>query len=48
MNKQAKFETVAEFLKRGGKVTVAAPRKAYGAQKKAKIKVPSRFMGLVK
>ena len=40
-------ETVAEFVARGGKVKVAAPHKAYGAQKKVTIKVPSRFYGLV-
>lgn len=43
-----KFESVAEFLKRGGKITVVSPRKAHGAQKKVSIKVPGRFAGLVK
>lgn len=39
---------VAAFLKNGGKITLCAPRNAYGAQKKQKIKVPARFVGLVK
>jgi hypothetical protein len=42
------METVAEFLARGGKVTMAKPMKAHGAQKKQTIKVPARFMGMVK
>lgn len=37
------METVAEFLARGGKVTIAKPMKARGAQKKVTIKVPYRI-----
>lgn len=42
------FETVAEFVKRGGKITVAAPRRAKNAQKKQTIKVPFRIGKLVR
>jgi len=38
-----KFETVEEFIKRGGKITVVAPHKALNAQKKQTIKVPFRI-----
>lgn len=41
------FETVAEFLKRGGKITVASPRHAKNAQKKQTIKVPFRMGKLI-
>jgi hypothetical protein len=41
------FESVAEFLKRGGKITVARPRHAKNAQKKQQIKVPFRLGKLV-
>lgn len=41
------FETVAEFVKRGGKITVAAPHKALNAQKKQQIKVPFRIGKLI-
>jgi hypothetical protein len=43
-----KNSAVAAFLKNGGKITLCAPRNAYGAQKKQKIKVPARFTGLIK
>lgn len=48
MNKQDLKDAVKDFMLRGGRITVAAPRNAYGAQKKQKIKVPARFMGAVK
>jgi len=41
------YETVAEFVKRGGKITVAKPHKAHNAQKNQKIKVPFRIGKLV-
>jgi hypothetical protein len=41
-------ETVQEFMARGGIVTVAPGRKAYGAQKIQKIKVPVRFLGRIR
>jgi len=37
------YETIAEFLKRGGKIMVAKPHKAFNAQKKQTIKVPFRI-----
>jgi hypothetical protein len=37
------FETVAEFVKRGGTITMAKPHKAFNAQKKQTIKVPFRI-----
>ena len=46
MSKQV--ESVAEFLARGGQITMVKPMKARGAQKKVTIKVPYRFKGLVK
>lgn len=36
---------LTDFFKRGGKITVAKPHAARGAQSKQKIKVPHRFMG---
>jgi hypothetical protein len=42
------FETVAEFVKRGGTITVAKPRRAKNAQKKQTIKVPFRIGKLVR
>lgn len=45
---KVRYESVSEFLKRGGKITVVEPKRARGAQKKPTIKVPSRFAGLVK
>jgi len=41
------YETVAEFEKRGGKITVAKPRHAKNAQKAQTIKVPFRIGKLV-
>lgn len=42
------YETVAEFVKRGGTITVAKPRKACQAQKTQTIKVPFRIGKLVR
>lgn len=39
------FESVEEFLARGGQVTVIDPKKAYGAQKKQTIKRAYRKSG---
>lgn len=41
--KEKKAETVAQFLKRGGKITQARPHKAHGAPGPQKIKVPYRM-----
>lgn len=42
------LETVEEFVARGGKILLAAPRHARGAQKKQQIKVPFRMGKLVR
>jgi len=37
------FESVEEFLARGGKITTVKPAKAYGSQKPQMIKVKNSF-----
>lgn len=41
------YETVEEFVKRGGTVTVARPHRAYHAQPPQRIKVPFKIGKLV-
>lgn len=41
------YETVAEFKKRGGTITVVAPRHAKNAQTPQRIKVPFRIGKLI-
>lgn len=36
--KTVQYERLQEYLKRGGKITMVTPGKAYGAQKPQKIK----------
>ena len=38
-----KNETINEFLKRGGTITMCRDAKAHGAQKAQKIKIPVRM-----
>lgn len=45
MKTNVSFESVSEFLARGGQVTVVAPKKAHGAQKKQMIKRAYRKTG---